>query len=102
MPLRRVQPIIPVSSKAPFDDPEWLFEFKYDGFRALCYIEHGRCRIISRRGNTLGRFAALCEQGGEDLGGEEAILDGEVIAADQAGRPQFYDLLRRTGSPAYV
>ena len=37
-----------------------------------------------------------------ELGVDDVILDGEVIAADQTGRPQFYDLLRRTGSPAYV
>jgi len=41
---------------------------------------------------------------GERLGGSvsEAILDGEVIVADASGRPQFYDLLRRTSAPAYV
>jgi hypothetical protein len=36
------------------------------------------------------------------LGVENAILDGEVIAADETGRPQFYDVLRRTRAPAYV
>ena len=45
--LPRVQPIIPTWRKEPFDDPEWLFEFKYDGFRGLCYLEPGRCRFIS-------------------------------------------------------
>jgi ATP-dependent DNA ligase len=53
MPLLRVEPIIPVSSKDPFDDPEWLFEFKYDGYRGLCYIEHGRGNFISRNANDL-------------------------------------------------
>ena len=103
MSLPRVQPIIPISRKEPFDDPEWLFEFKYDGFRALCYIEQGsRCRFISRRGNTFDRFGAFCEQVAAELGIEEAILDGELIAADESGRPQFYDLLRRARSPSYV
>src|SRR5262252_4145727 len=45
--LPRIQPIIPTWRKEPFDDPEWLFEFKYDGFRGLCYLEPGRCRFIS-------------------------------------------------------
>jgi ATP-dependent DNA ligase len=35
----RVEPIIPISRKEPFDDPEWLFDLKYDGFRALLYFE---------------------------------------------------------------
>ena len=46
----------------PFDDPEWLFEFKYDGFRGLRYLEHGSCRFISRNGNVLSRFEALGDQ----------------------------------------
>ena len=102
MTLPRVQPIIPTSRKQPFDDPGWLFEFKYDGFRALCYLEAGRCLLVSRNGNHLARFDEL----GAELGGlldlDEAILDGEVIAADATGRPQFYELLRRTRAPAYV
>jgi ATP-dependent DNA ligase len=44
--LPRVQPIAAVRTKEPFDDPGWLFDFKYDGFRALCYLEQGRCRLM--------------------------------------------------------
>src|SRR4051794_38914256 len=95
MSLPRVQPIIPTWRKAPFDDPDWLFEFKYDGFRALCYLEHRRCRFISRRGNIFERFSAMCKQVSAELVIDEAILDGEVITTDETGRPQFYDLLRR-------
>src|SRR6516162_4529855 len=36
MTLPRVQPIPPTWHKEPFDDPDWLFDFKYDGFRAIC------------------------------------------------------------------
>src|SRR5262249_50190021 len=39
MPLPRIQPIAPTWRKEPFDDPEWLFDVKYDGFRALGYLE---------------------------------------------------------------
>jgi hypothetical protein len=46
MTLPRVQPIIPTWRKEPFDDPEWLFDFKYDGFRGLCAdSERSRPRI---------------------------------------------------------
>jgi hypothetical protein len=45
--LPRVQPIAPVRRAAPFDDPEWLFDLKYDGCRALCYLEQGSCRLMS-------------------------------------------------------
>ena len=110
MTLPRVQPIIPTWRKEPFDHPDWLFDVKYDGFRAVCYVEHGRCRFVSRRGNVFTRFDALSEQVASalchrvvcELGIDDAILDGEIIAVDQTGRPQFYDLLRRTTSPTYV
>ena len=98
--LPRVQPIIPSSRKEPFDDPEWLFEFKYYGFRGPCYLEQGRSRVISRNGNVLSRFEALGGQIAAVLHVDEAIIDGEVIAVDETGRPQFYDLVRR--APAYV
>src|SRR5262249_21388161 len=102
MPLPRVQPIAPTWRKEPFDDPDWLFEFKYDGFRALCYLERRRNRLISRNGNIMTRFDELAEQVAGLLDLDDAILDGEVIAADETGRPQFYDLLRGTRSPCYV
>jgi ATP-dependent DNA ligase len=100
--LPHVQPIIPTWRKEPFDDPEWLFEFKYDGFRGLCYLEPGRCRFISRNGNMLSRFDALADQVGRLLDVDEAIIDGEVIAVDENGRPQFYELLRVPRSASYV
>jgi bifunctional non-homologous end joining protein LigD len=102
MTLPRVQPIVPTSRKEPFDDPEWLFELKYDGFRALCCLEQGRCRFISRCGNHMRRFDGLGDQLAAVLDVNDAILDGEVIAADETGRPQFYELLRRARAPACV
>jgi bifunctional non-homologous end joining protein LigD len=80
---------------------EWLFDLKYDGFRGICYLEQGRGRLISRNGN-MSRFEGLGERIAASLDVSDAILDGEVIAADETGRPQFYDLLRDTRAPAYV
>jgi bifunctional non-homologous end joining protein LigD len=109
--LPRVQPIAPVRRTEPFDDPEWLFDLKYDGFRALCYLEQGRrvehasstrCRLVSRNGNPMHRFEGLGDKIAASLDVTDAILDGEVIAADETGRPQFYDLLRHARAPAYV
>jgi hypothetical protein len=71
-------------------------------FRALSYVERGRCWLISRNGNVLRRFDALGDQLAVALRVDHGILDGEVIAANETGRPQFYDLIRRTRTPAYV
>ena len=43
----------------PFDDPDWLFELKYDGYRALLYLQRGNGRLISRNGRHMKRFDAL-------------------------------------------
>jgi bifunctional non-homologous end joining protein LigD len=102
MTLPRVQPIAPTRRKEPFDDPAWLFDCKYDGFRALYYIEQGQCRFISRNGNLMRRFDALGEQLAAMLDVEDAVIDGEVVAVDETGRPQFCDLLRGKRAPAYV
>ena len=102
MTVPPIKLIIPTWRKEPFDDPEWLFDFKYDGFRGLCYLERGRCRFISRNGNVLSRFEARGDQLAAILQIYEAIIDGEVVAVDETGRPQFYDLLRRARAPAYV
>jgi bifunctional non-homologous end joining protein LigD len=102
MPLPRVPPIIPAARREPFDDPDWLFQFKYDGFRALCYLERGRGCFVSRNGNLLSRFDDLARLVAAELEVDEAILDGEVIAPDETGRPVFLDLLRSARKPAYV
>jgi bifunctional non-homologous end joining protein LigD len=101
--LPRVQPIISTWRKEPFDNPDWLFESKYDGFRALLYLENGKGRLIWGRHRTLCRFDPLCNQVATELDLNDAILDGEVMAADKTGRLLFDDSLRRTRrSPYYL
>jgi ATP-dependent DNA ligase len=102
MTLPRVQPVIPARKREPFDAPGWLLDVKYDGFRGLCYLEPGRSRLVSRNGNEFRRFAALAARVAATLAVDDAIIDGEVIAADATGRPQFWDLLRGARTPAYV
>ena len=58
MALPRIEPIIPARRKEPFDHPDWLFDVKYDGFRALCYLERGSGHLMSRNGNDFRRFDA--------------------------------------------
>ena len=76
---------------------------KLDGFRALAYVERDKCRLVSRNGNTFKRFAPLAaEIAGALRGVRNAILDGEVVCLDHAGRPLFNALLYRRREPCFV
>jgi len=74
MALPRIEPIIPARRKEPFDHPEWLFDVKYDGFRALCFLEQWRGHFVSRNGKPLNRFTALADELAEVLEVDEAVL----------------------------
>jgi bifunctional non-homologous end joining protein LigD len=85
----------------PPTGPDWLFEVKYDGFRALAYLSE-RVELVSRKGHTYRRFDRLCRELAHVLSGHEAVLDGEIICADAEGRPQFYHVLRTRSEPLYA
>jgi bifunctional non-homologous end joining protein LigD len=87
---------------APFSHLDWLFEVKWDGFRALARIELGRCRLISRNGNEFKSFKSLNACLGDCLQAESAILDGEIVCLDDYGKPQFADLFFRRGEPRFI
>jgi bifunctional non-homologous end joining protein LigD len=57
----QIVPMPLLKRAAPFDDPAWIFELKYDGFRALAVIEHGRVQLLSRNGHPFASFSALAE-----------------------------------------
>ena len=87
--------------KAPFDHPDWLFELKYDGFRAMAWIENRRCRMISRHGNHFSAFTELEKLIESGLSANNTVLDGEIVCVDGEGRPQFDDLMFRRGAPSF-
>ena len=84
----------------PFDDPEYLFELKHDGFRAIAYIEAGECKLVSRNLNHFKSFDHL-KKSLDKLPVRNAILDGEVICLDSNGVSQFNELMSRKGKPVY-
>ena len=71
IPVPRPHPIITPQPlqllREPFDHADWLFELKYDGFRALAYIDNDSCRLISRNGNSFGSFSDLASRVPRDL-----------------------------------
>lgn len=100
--LPYVDPVPLVPRAEPFDDPAWVFEPKYEGFRGLAYSSARGCEIRSRRDNPMKRFFDLWSRVAEVLHGREAILDGEIVSLDRQGRPAFLDLVRHQGFIAFA
>jgi bifunctional non-homologous end joining protein LigD len=102
VPFMRFQPMPLQTRPSPFDDPNWIFELKYDGFRALAFIENGCCQLISRNGNPFASFADLAKGIGAAVPNTHlTVLDGEIVCVDRMGRPQFRDLLFHRGDPCF-
>jgi bifunctional non-homologous end joining protein LigD len=77
---------------------DWLYEVKWDGYRALCFIECGKVRMLSRRGIKLDKqFAAVAAALAQSVKADMAIIDGEVVALDENGNPSFQRLQNMTG-----
>ena len=83
-----VRPMLASTVKKPFDHPDWLFEVKWDGYRAIAETGGKGVRLYSRNHLSLaGRFPAVAKALAELV--EEAVLDGEIVAVDKAGVPSF-------------
>jgi bifunctional non-homologous end joining protein LigD len=97
----KISPIIAERRPDIFEHPDWVYELKHDRFRALAYLDQGRCRLVSRRGNEMKRFEDLRASLGKELKVKNAVLDGEIVAIDESGMPAFYDLMKRKRQTVY-
>ncbi len=69
---------------------DWLYEIKWDGYRALGYVRGGEARLVSRNANDLTqRFPEVAKALAKAARSPECVVDGEVCALDEAGRPSF-------------
>jgi bifunctional non-homologous end joining protein LigD len=84
----------------PFDHPDWIYEVKFDGFRALAYVEDAKCRLVSRRRHEYQSFRAL-QSAIAQLEVQDAVIDGEIVCLDPLGRSQFYELMFRRREPYF-
>jgi bifunctional non-homologous end joining protein LigD len=90
-----VRPMLAVPGELPADDDGWVYEMKWDGVRAVAYLDGGRVRLMSR--NDLEITASYPEVVGlgEQLGSTPAVLDGELVAFNARGAPDFGRLQQR-------
>jgi bifunctional non-homologous end joining protein LigD len=92
-----IHPMLATSTDKPFDDPAWLFEIKWDGYRAVAFIKDGKVRLVSRNQNDLTAQYPELHSLPDFVKGETAILDGEIAALDEEGRSSFSLMQQRTG-----
>jgi bifunctional non-homologous end joining protein LigD len=86
--------------REPFNDPDYIFELKHEGFRATAYIESGQCRLVSRNLRNL-HFDSL-RASLAIIAVPNVILDGEIIVLDRTGVSQFTNLLTDKGRATAV
>jgi bifunctional non-homologous end joining protein LigD len=93
-----LDPMLATLSTSIPSGTDWLYEVKWDGYRALCYIADGKVRMLSRRGIKLDKqFATVVAALAQSVKADTAIIDGEVVALDENGNPSFQRLQGMTG-----
>ncbi|HET8813914.1 MAG TPA: non-homologous end-joining DNA ligase [Solirubrobacterales bacterium] len=90
-----VVPMLARLSQLPRDDGRWAVEVKWDGVRAIAYCQPGRLRLQTRNLNDVTAQYPEVRRLSRQLGSRDAVLDGELVAFDENGRPSFERLQQR-------
>src|ERR1700730_7108985 len=91
----RLEPMLATLGDHPFSDPNWLFEIKWDGVRALARIENGALALRSRNSIDITKRYPELASLPDALAARQAILDGEIVALDAQGHSDFELLQER-------
>lgn len=92
-----IQPMLATLVDEPFDDDEWLYEVKWDGYRAIAFLDEKSLRLVSRNQNDLTNAYPELHSIGKSARARQAILDGEIVALGEDGRSSFSLMQQRTG-----
>ncbi len=92
-----INPMLATLVDKPFSDPDWLFETKWDGVRAVCFVRNGKAGFVSRNQIEMTTQYPELANIAESISSSDAILDGEIVALDQGGVSRFQLLQRRLG-----
>ena len=90
-----VEPMAATLAGSPFRDEDWLFEIKWDGYRIEALIRDGSVRLFTRHGHDAATYFPGFLAAPSWIDAREAIVDGEVVALDEEGRPDFGMLQER-------
>jgi bifunctional non-homologous end joining protein LigD len=95
MPDRLAPMLATATNELPRDDDAWGYEFKWDGVRAIVYVDGGRAKALSRNDRDITAGYPELRAMAASLGSRQLILDGELVALDETGRPSFGALQAR-------
>jgi bifunctional non-homologous end joining protein LigD len=99
---RRYEPMLATLATELPQGPDWLFEPKWDGYRALAYVREGDVELRSRRDNDLTeRFVEIAKALPRAVRSPNCVLDGEVCALDESGRSSFSLMQQGRGKLVY-
>ena len=84
----RVKPMLATLAKEPFDHPDWVFEVKWDGYRAIAEVQEGKVALYSRNLLSLDQKFAPIAESLQTLP-FEAVLDGEIVVVNEQGQADF-------------
>ena len=93
----RIDPMLATLASKPFSDPRWLFEIKWDGYRVQAVVKDKAVKILTRNMHDAETYFPRLLSPPTWIVAEEAIVDGEVVALDDLGRPDFGLLQERLG-----
>ena len=97
-----LNPMMARLADEPFSHPHWLFEPKLDGFRAVAFVQHGDVTLLSRNGNDLtDQFREVVDELSAQPE-EEMVLDGEIVALNEDGLPDFGLMQQSIGLPKHI
>jgi bifunctional non-homologous end joining protein LigD len=89
-PHRQYTPMLATLEQNVPKGSGWVFEVKWDGYRALAYVSQSEVKLVSRKGNDLTeRFATVAKEIAKAVKTPDCVLDGEVCALDEQGRSSF-------------
>ncbi len=94
---RVIHPMLATLTDRPFSSDEWLYEIKWDGYRAVAFIEDGEVRLVSRNQNEMTSLYPELADLPQHIRGKQVVLDGEIVALDEQGRPSFSLMQQRAG-----
>jgi len=86
---KNIQPMLATLSDQPFDSPEWIFELKMDGVRALTVKEGDQLQMKTRNDRPLAERFPTLAAALRELPADSAVIDGEIVALDERGHSHF-------------